>query len=351
MSNNIKTLCIAATLLATSAGVASAEINFYGYVKADFIYDNDFILGNNVFGFQDAGTGSANAPVAGESFFAHATQSRLGLDFGHEDVSGRLEGDFNASVFRLRHAYGEFGNLLVGQTWTNFMPLHAYPDTADFQGPAGITFARVAQVRYTFDNLGPVDAAVSIEQNANSGSQDPVLTASAFYRASFADMRAAVLVGETPENTAGNSDTAFGITISGVAALWEGGSVNATYVNGEGIGGYMVFGQANAAGVDVDAAGEAIGLQGFTAQITQEVTNDITLGLAYGYRENDDYRNPNGVTPPQSTEELQTVHVSAFYTPADNVRFIAEYIYAERINFANNEFDNNRAQFSAQFSF
>ena len=71
----------------------------------------------------------------------------------------RFEGDFfgsggnqifsNSTSFRLRHAFGSVGGLLAGQTWSNFMPIESYPGTVDFNGPAGLTFIRQAQLRYT----------------------------------------------------------------------------------------------------------------------------------------------------------------------------------------------------------
>jgi hypothetical protein len=38
----------------------------------------------------------------------------------------------------LRHANLTVGNLLIGRSWTNFMPIESYPVTLDFQGPSGI---------------------------------------------------------------------------------------------------------------------------------------------------------------------------------------------------------------------
>lgn len=51
---------------------------------------------------------------------------------------------------RLRHFYAQIANLLVGQTFTNFMDPDAFPDTLDTQGPnAGIS-VRIPQMRYSF---------------------------------------------------------------------------------------------------------------------------------------------------------------------------------------------------------
>ena len=99
------------------------------------------------------------------------TPSKLGL------VRTYIEGDFfggggsetvvNGSAFRLRHAYGAIGNLLVGQTWSNFMHLAALPDTLDFAGSAGVWFARQGQIRYSISFGESWRADVSVE-NPNS---------------------------------------------------------------------------------------------------------------------------------------------------------------------------------------
>jgi hypothetical protein len=64
--------------------------------------------------------------------------------------------------FRLRHAYGQFGGLLIGQTWSTFMDADNYPETVDFNGPVGATFIRQPQIRYSYvtQSLGTFTAAL-----------------------------------------------------------------------------------------------------------------------------------------------------------------------------------------------
>ena len=75
----------------------------------------------------------------------------------------------NSSGFRLRHAYGKVGNFLAGQTWSTFMDANwvLYPSTVDFGGPAGATFIRQAQFRWTVaDGL---DVTIENPENRISG--------------------------------------------------------------------------------------------------------------------------------------------------------------------------------------
>ena len=70
--------------------------------------------------------------------------------YGHP-VRIFVEGDFfeNDSSYRLRHAYGEIGSLLVGQTWTTFTDVAAAPSTLDFEGSVSNVNRRQAMVRWT----------------------------------------------------------------------------------------------------------------------------------------------------------------------------------------------------------
>ena len=49
----------------------------------------------------------------------------------------------------MRHAYGEFGPILGGQTWSTFQDISARPLTVDFEGPDGEVFVRQAMIALT----------------------------------------------------------------------------------------------------------------------------------------------------------------------------------------------------------
>lgn len=126
-----------------------------GYFKTDFIYD-----------LKPAGNAEAfvpaSIPVPQIATVNNATVSvrptRLTLDFRIPstkigEVRFYLEGDLfgtNATTPRLRHAYGQAANFLIGQTFTNFMDPDGFPDTLDFQGPNGMVNLRNPQIRYGF---------------------------------------------------------------------------------------------------------------------------------------------------------------------------------------------------------
>jgi len=98
--------------------------------------------------------------------------TRLNLDFRVPttkigDVRFYLELDMfgtNATTPRLRHAYAQAKNFLVGQTFSNFMDPDAFPDTLDFQGPNGMVSIRNPQLRYGFALSPSTTFYVSVEK-------------------------------------------------------------------------------------------------------------------------------------------------------------------------------------------
>ena len=125
-----------------------------GYAKTDFIYD--LKPAGNVDSFIPA-TIPIPAPTTINNSTMSVRATRLNLDFLVPTKSGDsyrffLEMDFfgtNATTPKLRHAYGQAKNFLVGQTFSNFMDPDAGADTLDYQGPNGMVSVRNPQFRYS----------------------------------------------------------------------------------------------------------------------------------------------------------------------------------------------------------
>src|SRR6266566_3637429 len=140
-----------------------------GYFKTDFIYD-----------LKPAGNTDAFVPssipiptVVGVNNAAVSIRpTRLSLDFRVPttkigDVRFYVEGDLfgtNATTPRLRHAYAQARNVLIGQTFSNFMDPDGFPDTLDFQGPNGMVNLRNPQLRYGFALSPNTTFYVSVEK-------------------------------------------------------------------------------------------------------------------------------------------------------------------------------------------
>jgi hypothetical protein len=140
-----------------------------GSLKTDFMYDP------RPSGVQDAFIPSS-IPIPSESspsnFNASIRESRISADF-RVPVSGWgaarmfIQFDFfgsnGATTPRLRHAYAQIDNILVGQTFTNFMDPDAWPDSLDFQGPNSGLSVRIPQARYSFALGKGASGSVSVE--------------------------------------------------------------------------------------------------------------------------------------------------------------------------------------------
>jgi hypothetical protein len=181
------TLCAATAALLTTSSIALADhetegghsdlkVKISGYVKVDAIYDLDQDLGPSF----DASSIDTNPNASSDpSFQMHAKQSRLNVTASKKHVKVVVEGDFftnegnqlisNSSGFRMRHAYGQVGNFLAGQTWSTFMDKNwvLYPATVDFGGPAAATFIRQAQFRWSVTDA--LDLAIENPENRVRG--------------------------------------------------------------------------------------------------------------------------------------------------------------------------------------
>ncbi|CUJ85894.1 hypothetical protein RUE5091_00401 [Ruegeria denitrificans] len=326
--------------------IGDTALDVYGYIKADFFYDFDFDQGDTAFVNV---IGEPSAATSG-TFGSTVRQSRIGLltstPSGIGEIGGQLELDLFASngtaELRLRHANIRIGdNWIIGQYWTNFQPLDTYPVSVEFNGPVGIAFARVPQVRYTNDFGTKTSFALSVEENVSgSNSDDPVLTASAEYNDGRFIARAALLYGKAEGGGVEVDQT--GLTVSGSAKLWEGGLFQVNYTTGEALGPYLI-------GLgDAVVGGEANDVDGYTIELRQQLGEKWNVGIAYG---EEDYDLPTS-TGTLAFTELETVHVNAFYQATENLTFSAEYIFGERNDATTGRtFNGDRVQVAAQLNF
>ena len=104
----------------------------------------------------------------------HARESRLFLDirgpFEGKELRMYLETDFYGSgnALRLRHAYGSYGGLLAGQTWSTFVDENNMPNTIDFESPMAFPSIRQAQVRWTQKLSTKLTWSLAVEDNKSA---------------------------------------------------------------------------------------------------------------------------------------------------------------------------------------
>ncbi|HHD63215.1 MAG TPA: porin [Desulfobulbaceae bacterium] len=142
---------------------ANTTMKIYGYAKLDALYTDTDGGGKYAYTPSAVPLDKDQDKLADNSFIMHARQTRLGFatstDTAYGKFNTKIETDFygaggnerisNSYGLRLRRAYGELGHLRVGQDWSTFIDLAAYPETLDFGGPAGSLFIRQALIRWT----------------------------------------------------------------------------------------------------------------------------------------------------------------------------------------------------------
>ena len=98
-----------------------------------------------------------------------ASPSRFDTDFRTPTPFGQLraylQGDFAGSnrTYRLRHAFGQWGGWLIGQTWSTFSDPEAEPDGLDFEGLNAISLFRQPEIRWTRPFKDRYDLSLAIE--------------------------------------------------------------------------------------------------------------------------------------------------------------------------------------------
>ncbi|MHA1529027.1 MAG: DcaP family trimeric outer membrane transporter [Alphaproteobacteria bacterium] len=355
---------------------SDTTITVYGYVKADLIYD---VNEGNADVFIPEGITTSGKDES--RFRAHARQTRFGIKTSTPTDMGPLkthfEGDFfgsggnqifsNSTSFRLRHAFGSVGGLLAGQTWSNFMPIESYPSTIDFNGPAGLTFIRQAQVRYTAPIGDGLTISGSIENSEFNGraadgtvfgegrggiglnagiDKAPDFTVALRYRDDWGLVKLAGLgrfLGSP--NDQGDDDFGWGIGLSGNAKLWPGGKVVGSFLYGDGVGRYLINGFGQDAFVDEDGDVHTIEAFGGAVQVRQQLNDEFAVALAYGRSESNDSQRGSDL------DNVNTVHASLFWSPVERLTFGGEVIWGNREDADGSDDSAVRLQTSVQVNF
>ena len=354
------------------------SVTLTGYVRGDFRLDDSSDLGDSFVVSSIPADGTPGDEEDGHVRL-HARQSRLIVRSETELDSGTklktvFEGDFfgaggnesfsNSSAFRLRNAYASYGGWLIGQTWTNFMDFVAYPTTVDFFGPAGKSFARQGQIRYTFANglsfsienpeTDGVGALGRIRESTGGPGSDVAPDLTAAWRGGpggaggsyeFSGIvRFLGVDGDLNGERINEDETGFGFNLAGG---WQFGPVflGASVTAGDGIGRYIINGAANDIFVTDDGNIETVQALAFSANVKLNWSANASSLIAIGSFTNDDPDQSNGI------DNLQTVHINYIWSPFPKASFGFELIQGFIENADGSEGDATRFAFGAQLNF
>ena len=374
-----------------------------GYLKADANFTNtsDGELGDSSSGrdYYVPGQTPVGGLDEGTDLNAHVKQSRInfGTDTileGGDKLSTRFEIDFFGSALGsqnvsntyapvVRHAYVQWREWLVGQTWSNFMDPVTLPEVADFIGTTdGTTFVRQPQVRWTKGGLsmsaenretsitpytaGALPVPPASQPGRSFSSDDgwtPDLTARYAWKGPWGHVAVAGLVRELVHESTGAQFSLTGVNAAIDDSTWTGAlSASGKFIIGKddvrwmalygNLGRYVALNFSNDAILNGDGELESIdGYAGFVAYrhvwggtwrstfayAMQSYDNEVSLSAA-----------SNAYSPNKSS---WSVLGNLFYTPLPKLDVGAEFRYGERELENGTDGDFNRLQLTTKYSF
>jgi len=396
------TLAFAVALVigAATAAPASAEdtgrsFELYGFAQADFIQDIDGRLDPN---WDDAfrpskigideqfgGDGQSSISVKQSRFGVKGSmptgEGGTPLNFKFEfDLFGTGV-DAGQTTFRLRHAYGEWGPLLAGQTNTLFMDGDVFPNTIDYWGPAGMVFYRNVQIRYTPFKTENSHFSIAVERPGNDidsgnlrlieGFEDvqvqndealPDLTAQYRYGGDWGHVQVAGIlrkvgfeVRETPaDRWSSGSETGWGVNVGSAINTFGQDKILLQVVYGEGIASYM-----NDGGMDLaptatfddtavtDVQAEAVQLTGIVAYYDHYWSDQWSSSIGYSYTEVDN----TNFQAADTFNKGEYASVNLLHYPGENLMIGGEFLYGRRTNNDGADGDDVRFQFTVKYNF
>lgn len=362
-------LGVAAQAQAVSFETGGYQTDIYGYGRFNASYDVD---SNQALSTRSGSySGLVNNDDAPDGHFgADAFQSRIGLKtVSPEGVTVNVEGDFRGGgggSLRLRHAYGEYNGVLMGQTWSNFTSFVGNTATLDFDSLPGVAGfqSRTPQARYT---TGPLSLSLEdprssfVTAPANDAQKDslPALTARLQDSAGGLSYSAAVLAHQVgyDDGTTDESAMGFATFVAAKMALSDMITIQGSLSYTDGANSYLYRSGENfgAASAYVDpATGDVETISGFGGTVGAgiDIGGGRSINIGYGMVEVDwDDAQDDGVAVADQSETNSAVMANYKWTPVKNVMMGVEYQFLKRENVSGDDGDASRLLFAAQYNF
>ncbi|SFL81848.1 DcaP family trimeric outer membrane transporter [Marinobacter zhejiangensis] len=378
MKSNALRLAVRATTAAMVLGAASQAsaievgsngytADIYGYARFNASYDIDEDIGisTRAGAFSAINTGAAEDNEATGYFGADAVQTRLGVRAtSPEGVKVVIEGDFRPGTLRLRHGYGEYKGVLLGQTWSNFNSFVGNTTTLDFDSLAGLAGlqGRIAQARYTTGALSfsaeePITSFTDGAATTDGKQGLPTLTARFEDSAGGLSYSAAALVQEVSYDTGTADDSMVGYAAFAAAkmALGDMMTLQGTVSYTDGANSYLYRSGENFGAEDAYLLGgdlESIAGYGGSVGVGMDLGGGRSANIGYGLVTVDwDDAEDDGIAVGGKSETNQNMMANYMWTPVKNVMMGVEYAYFKRENVNGDDGDASRILFAGQYNF
>jgi hypothetical protein len=371
---------------ALPAAAQEVELDFYGHVMLDMIYDFDRLNpdGNDTLRVSqipvncpgDAGCGSD-----GELIFG-IRQTRYGLDATVPTDIGEIKTKLEFELFgvgtdagkitpRLRHAWATINEFGFGQTNSVFMDGDVFPNSIDYWGPSGMMFFRNIQARWTPVSTATQRIAVALESpsagidsgkvpdvspnlDVRSKEELPDLTAHWRIQQDWGHFQAAAILRqvafEATDNVSGEAfsgeEVGYGVNLSGTLNTVGRDRVLWQLALGEGIGNYL-----NDGGIDLapkeNLRATTVPVVSWLLFYDRWWSDAWSSSIGWSRAQLD---NTNGQRD-EASETLDYGLVNLLHYPADNITVGAELLHGVLGLNDGAEGTDTRVQFSFKFNF
>lgn len=323
-------------ILKTAKG---AEFNLYGNVRLDASYQVEGSSRDLPYNHINAVALEGNNESS-DRLRSTLSATRLGLDFkspvGDRDVKGKIEVDFlggsNFDNLRIRHAYLNYGNWLIGQTWSNFAIPDYMPETIDALAFVGGAVKRTPQVRHTTKFSPQTNLVVAAEDPKDATISQRLLALTARLNHQFADnLNVSVRAMGHEKRVNSEEEMAWGVGVGVKYEVVPGTTLKADYYHVKGDSSFVSFTNR---GVVAQANGDLIQSEfdSIMVGITQKFGDKVHGTLGYGYMSFD--KDPNYIAATKDTttinKDLWQAWANVFYSPRKPLSFGLEYVYGER---------------------
>lgn len=325
------------------------QLRILGSVRYSVLYDMVELAGKKTFNTYYIPTGVENVKVP--NYYNDLSNSRLGFEVTRkletQDVFIRLETDFNGpnGQFRIRHAYGQIGKVLVGQTWSLFSNVSSLPSMVDGNGPTGSVTLRTPQIRYS--GLGPKgthwDVAleystpdVSVEDFDTLGISTvqviPDLTGRFVWEGILGLVQLSSVIttiSKKDDNNKVSNSFGIGASLSGTVDLHKKHQLLYQYTYGRSISHFITT--FDGTGMDAIINPETEGFESLNSfggflSYGFDITKNITTHVSFGYAQlfNKDFQADDAYRNSLSTS------VDTFWNITDGAKLGLEYVFGQR---------------------